>query len=69
MRRLFGLFLTGLLCFYVFHLSYQLPAPELAADDGTRIPGITLASWDGEAIDVADAARGELILVFYRGYW
>lgn len=61
--------LLGLLCFYAFHLSYQLPDAGRVVDDGTRIPAITLASWDGEQIDVAAAANDKLILVFYRGHW
>jgi hypothetical protein len=68
-----GLFVAvsmlGLLCFYAFYLSYQLPDAGLVADDGTRIPPIELVSWDGRQVDVAAAANGELILVFYRGYW
>ena len=68
-----GLFVSvsmlGLLCFYAFYLSYQLPDAGRVVDDGTRLPEITLMSSDGEAIDVADAARDKLILVFYRGYW
>jgi hypothetical protein len=59
----------GLLCFYCFFLSYQLPDAGRVADDGTRIPNITLVAQDGEAIDLADAARDKLILVFYRGHW
>lgn len=61
--------LLGLLSFYCFVLSYQLPDPNLVADDGTRLPAITLASWDGQPVDVAEAANDKLILVFYRGYW
>ena len=61
--------LLALLCFYCFVLSYQVPDANLVADDGTRIPSITLASWDGTQIDLAEAASDKLILVFYRGHW
>lgn len=61
--------LTGLLCFYAFHLSYQLPDAGRVVDEGTAIPAIQLASWDGKQIDVAAAASDKLILVFYRGHW
>jgi len=61
--------LLGLLSFYCFVLSYDLPDPNRVVDDGTRLPSITLASWDGQPIDVAEAASDKLILVFYRGYW
>ena len=62
-------FLTGLLVFYCFFYSYGLPDAGRVADDGTQIPPISLASWDGKKIDVEAAAQGKLILVFYRGYW
>ncbi len=61
--------LAGLLCFYVFSLSYRLPDAGRVVDDGTRLPEISLASARGEAVDVAAAARDKLILVFYRGHW
>jgi hypothetical protein len=61
--------LLGLLVYYCFVFSYGLPDPNRVVADGTRIPSITLASWDGRPVDVAEAARGDLILVFYRGYW
>lgn len=61
--------MLGLLCFYAFYWSYQLPDAGRVVDDGTRLPEITLASWDGRQVDLSDAASGELILVFYRGYW
>ncbi len=68
-----GLFVSGgllaLLSLYCFVLSYGVPDPNQVADDGTRIPPITLASWDGTQIDVAEAASDKLILVFYRGFW
>ena len=68
-----GLFISGglltMLTLYCFVLSYNLPDPNRVADDGTRLPAITLASWDGAPIDIAEAAGDKLILVFYRGYW
>jgi hypothetical protein len=65
----FSTFLTGLLAFYCFFFSYGLPDAGRVADDGTKIPPISLASWDGNKIDVEAAAQDKLILVFYRGYW
>jgi hypothetical protein len=61
--------LLGFLSYYCFVLSYGLPDPNRVVAERTRIPSVTLASWDGRPIDVADAARDTLILVFYRGYW
>lgn len=68
----FSLALLTLLCWYAFYWSYQLPDPRLVVGEGTEIPAITLTSWNGEAVDlaeVASGAKGDLILVFYRGYW
>ena len=68
-----GLFVSAglltLLSFYCFVLSYGVPDPNRVVADGTRLPPITLASWDGTQIDVAAASRDTLILVFYRGHW
>ena len=61
--------LLALLSFYCFSLSYQLPDANRVVDDGTRLPQITLASWDGTDIDLGEAASDKLILVFYRGHW
>ena len=65
----FSSLLLGVLSFYCFVLSYGLPDVDRVADDGTRLPAITLASYDGSQIDVAEAGKGKLILVFYRGFW
>lgn len=65
----FSSLLLGALSFYCFVLSYGLPDTARVADDGTRLPAITLASYDGTQIDVAEAAQDKLILVFYRGFW
>lgn len=59
----------ALLSAYCFVLSYQFPDANRLSEGGTRIPAITLASWDGTSIDVAEAASDKLILVFYRGFW
>jgi hypothetical protein len=65
----FSSLLLGMLCFYCFVLSYQLPDAARVVVDGTRIPAVRLASYDGTQIDVAQAAQEKLILVFYRGFW
>lgn len=61
--------LTAFLAYYCFVLSYDVPDASRVARDGTRIPAITLASWDGTQVDLAEAASDKLILVFYRGHW
>lgn len=68
----FSLAVLGLLCWYAFYLSYQLPDAGRVVGEGSEIPAVALTSWNGETIDLGEAARGadgDLILVFYRGYW
>ena len=90
--RIFGpilalpsLFVTGLLIFYIFHLSYQLPAAAGTPQVGERMPDISLPEQTGEAFQLsqlipavgvedadfpAEATEGRwVLLVFYRGYW
>ena len=61
--------LTGLLAFYCFVLSYQLPDASHAARRGQPIPTMVLASHDGTPFDLGAASREPLVLVFYRGFW
>ena len=80
-----SLFVTGLLFFYVFHLSYQLPAGAGAPEVGDRMPDITLLDQSGEPFALSqlipavgaedadfptEAAESRwVLLVFYRGHW
>ena len=61
--------LTGLLSLYAFYLSYQLPDAGRVKGEGTPVPTMKLASWDGQPIDLGAASRDKLVLVFYRGHW
>jgi hypothetical protein len=61
--------LTGLLVVYCYVLSYDLPSAEHAIAEGERLPAITLASYDGEPVDLAATGEGSTVLVFYRGFW
>jgi hypothetical protein len=57
------------LLLYCYRLSYDLPSADLAVASGERIPAITLPAQDGRPVDLAEAAAGPLVLVFYRGFW
>jgi hypothetical protein len=61
--------LMGLLLFYSYWLSYQLPSADLAAVSGQRIPSIALASSEGGVFDPGAVENERLVLVFYRGFW
>ncbi len=63
----FSLFVTGLLCFYAFVFSYQLPAAANALDVGAPVPALTLRDHNGN--DAELAATDRTLLVFYRGHW
>ena len=58
-----------LLPYYLFGISSEMPSTELAATEGSRIPALTLMADDGSPVELAEAAVGPLVLLFYRGYW
>ncbi len=75
-RRLAGIgstFVSGglgaVLVAYVFFLSFGLPTTEGVTAEGELIPAVTLVSYDGKQINVAEAGQDSAILVFYRGFW
>jgi hypothetical protein len=61
--------LGAVLVAYVFFLSNGLPSVEGVTAEGEAVPALTLASYDGKPINVADAGSGATVLVFYRGFW
>lgn len=54
---------------YLYENTYWLPPADVTALNGTRIPAVSLASETGELVDLGAAAKGPLLLVFYRGHW
>ena len=44
---------TGLLCFYIFYLSYQLPGAAGAPTVGDRMPNISLTEQSGDAFQLS----------------
>lgn len=66
---LVSLFAGGLLVFYVFSYSYGVPDAASAAGNGTLLPAVQLADHEGTSVDLESVARGDLLLVFYRGHW
>lgn len=61
--------LLGLFVAYCYVLSYQLPSADGAVAVGERLPPIALTASDGSRVDLAEASRDPLVLVFYRGFW
>lgn len=60
---------AGVLTWYVFSLSYQMPAVTAKSDAGATLPALTLTAHDGTAVSLAEASQGTLVLAFYRGAW
>jgi hypothetical protein len=69
LAALFSVGLAGLLAFYCFILSYQMPAPTAASDTGAELPALTLPAHDGTAVVLREAAKEKLVLAFFRGAW
>lgn len=61
--------IAGLFCFYIFSLSYQLPASAAAPGQAEPAPAFSLLDHRGKPVSLADYRGRNLILVFYRGYW
>lgn len=65
----FSVFLIGVLAYYCFVLSYQLPSTDVVITEGKTLPAMRLEANDGRLVDIGEVGRDPLILVFYRGYW
>ena len=61
--------LLGLLSWYVFAFSADMPDPANALSVGARVPALVLSDQDANAVDLAAAAEKPLVLVFFRGFW
>lgn len=66
---LLSLAIAGLFCFYVFHLSYQLPEAAAAPSAQAQAPDFTLPDQNGEPVSLSDYRGQKIVLVFYRGDW
>ena len=63
----FSIFLTCLLCFYIFSYSYRLPSAATALKVGSAVPALTLRDNHDRDVKLTDLRRA--VLVFYRGHW
>ena len=57
------------LVYYCFFWSYHLPDAALALPTGQPVPQVTLQDHADRAVDLAAVGRGDVVLVFYRGFW
>jgi len=60
---------AGMLAFYVFVLSYGLPATEQVVRVGEPAPAFALPDQEGRTTTLDDYRGSNLVLVFYRGFW
>jgi len=66
---LLSLAIAGLFCFYIFFLSYQLPAGAAVPNLQAAAPEFALLDQNGEQVQLSDFLGSKVILVFYRGHW
>ena len=62
-------FFGAVLVWYVFSLSYELPAATEEAGKMTEAPSFSLPNAKGEEISLASMQGSRVLLVFYRGFW
>ena len=66
---LLSLGVGGLLIFYVFYYSYQLPASVGAPALETAAPDFTLLDQSGKEVSLSELRGKKVIIDFYRGNW
>jgi len=65
-----SLTMASLFAFYVFSLSYWIPAPTPVSMDLVTAPDFRLVSEDGTTpVSLGDFRGRKVVLVFYRGFW
>jgi len=66
---LLSLAVAGMFCFYIFVLSYQMPAVAAGPELEAAAPNFTLLDQNGKQVQLADYLGSKVVLVFYRGHW
>jgi len=66
---LLSLGVAGLFCFYIFVLSYQMPAVVAGPELQAAAPDFALLDQNGDQVKLSDFLGSKVILVFYRGHW
>ena len=61
--------LSAVLVLYCAVWSYNLPDPAGGLAVGAAAPRLALPDQEGRALDLGEAAMGQLVLVFFRGHW
>lgn len=66
---IFSIAISGLFCFYIFDLSYQLPKATELSVKLSQSPEVALRDPDGKLVRLSDFRGRKLIITFYRGHW
>ena len=66
---LFSFGIAGLLFWYVFSYSYQLPASADAPALEAAAPDFTLLDQNGEEVTLSELRGKKVVIDFYRGNW
>lgn len=61
--------LAALFCFYIFRLSYQIPATDGVVEVSQAAPEFSLQDQNKQVVKLADYRGKKLIIAFYRGHW
>ena len=61
--------LSALFVFYIFFLSWMLPAPTTATQELQQAPDFALTDQHDGIVQLADLRGKNVILVFFRGFW
>jgi hypothetical protein len=59
----------GVLTFYIYWLSYQLPSTEGVIQIGAPAPSFRLPDQSGRERSLEEAAGRPIFLVYFRGHW
>ena len=60
---------AGLFSFYIFFLSYQMPAAAAVPELGVAAPDFALVDQNDSPVQLSDFRGSKVVLVFYRGHW
>ncbi len=60
---------ASLFCFYIFHLSYQVPAETSVTAGLKEIPDLELSDHEGRLVRLNDLRGKNVVITFYRGHW
>lgn len=61
--------LAALFCFYIFSLSYQMPATDGVVEVSQPAPEFSLQDQNKQVVKLADYRGKKLVIAFYRGHW